>query len=296
MSEPKESYNKEMLQIMIDANHRSIRSQQIEDENVRIITKKKDRRGLLYKLIGGLLFIGVSGIGVFYLNLNNNQTTDVYRSAIAHQGTQQTQRNLFTEEIVDRVVGKMEQMFDESETGLGVYEQVDVGKMGTIWRVAKIEDKETNGKFIVPFTERPKMEKKIIDEVDRLSRKKSANEHQTIVNYTKAEGLQSHVLPSFILAIGQLSEECARKVVTFQNYISGFPDGHEFEITNERNVKLEKGKGKVEVTISDKTGFTDTEELCVSGTVYLDQHLVNNANANWSYTIITKETEQEEEE
>jgi len=95
MSEPKECYNEEMLQIMIDANNRSIQSQQIEDENVRIITKKK-KRGLFYKLIGGLLFIGVSGIGVFYLNLNNNNQQNENHGVIMKE-----QVNEITKEIID---------------------------------------------------------------------------------------------------------------------------------------------------------------------------------------------------
>jgi len=86
MSEPKESYNEEMMQIVIDSNCRSLKKEQIEDANVKIMNGGK-RRGLLYKMIGGLLFVGIAGIGLFYVS---NQQANGIKDVIMNDQQQQT--------------------------------------------------------------------------------------------------------------------------------------------------------------------------------------------------------------
>jgi len=69
MSEPNEDYNEDMIQIVNDANKTSMKpqSQQIADEHFGIFGRRR-RHGIIYKVIGGLAFIGIVGFGLFYVD------------------------------------------------------------------------------------------------------------------------------------------------------------------------------------------------------------------------------------
>jgi len=272
MSEPKESYNEEMIQIMIEANEQSIQSQQIEDENVRIIAKKK-RRGLFYKLIGGLLFIGVSGIGLFYHS--NNQLNE-YRSVIVNQGTQQSKRNLFMEEQAKReFIKKMQEVF-RSQNELEIMREAVEEKI--IWRIGELE-------VPVPMTAEQESIEQIMAEVLRLWRQEIGTGTLRIVDDVIVKQGKSQMdgdqMTLARMKFGKLYDQIQKFATT---------DGTEFTVAVTYSKKQELQDAKVKVTIFDAKGeekekqsinMKDTEEFSI--------YLQNNTNHYETRVIITKE-------
>ena len=68
----------ELIQIVIDPNNRSVKSQQFEDDKARILSKKKKQNGLLYKVMGALALIGIAGVGLIYYD--SNQEANEYHA------------------------------------------------------------------------------------------------------------------------------------------------------------------------------------------------------------------------